>query len=131
MLITNGTITTPGVRRRTIHRQVNVGPITLRVVSIVIVAAAALIALAQSTQSATKNYKVEELKKAVTNKEKEISDMESEAVRLTALQRLVESQTPSPTASPSPQLEESKQINYLPGSVNASLSQAATTNSIQ
>lgn len=114
MLITNGTIVQPGLRRRTIQRQVNVGPVTLRVVTIIIFAAAALIALAQSTASATKAYEVSRLERVQQAKAKEVDEMETEATRLQALHSITGGQS-SPTPSPSAPLEEPKQINYLPG----------------
>lgn len=97
MLITNGTLVKPGLRRRTIQRQISLGPVSLRLVTILIVAAAAVIALAQSTQSATKNYEVEKLKSEVSSKEKEMKELQTESIRLRAYRTLLETQvTPSP-----------------------------------
>jgi hypothetical protein len=126
MLITNGTIVTPGIRRRTIQRQVNLGPISLRFVTVIIVAAAALIALAQSTQSATKSYKEQELKQIVSEKQKEVEEMQFESTRLQSLQAITNSQ-PSPEISPTPKLEESKKIDFLPASGNTHISQLQLT----
>lgn len=119
MLLTNGTIVTPGVRRRTIQRQVSFGPVTLRVVTIIVIAAAAVVALAQSTTAATKNYKAEELKAEVKTAQKDIEERQFEAARLQSLQAITQTASPSP----SPVLEQAKEINFLPGSSNSSISQ--------
>lgn len=116
MLITNGTIVQSGVRRRTIQRQVNIGPVTLQVVTIIIFAAAALIALAQSTASATKAYEVSRLERVEQEKSKEVEEMQTEATRLQALQTITGTHI-SPSPSP---LEEPKQINHLPKSFEIS-----------
>ena len=124
MLITNGTISTPGMRRRTIARQINFGPLSLRIVTIVIFAAAALITLAQSTAGATKSYKVQSLEADVTKHEDDLDRMKNEAVRLQALQRVVGAETPTP--SPTSKMEQPDTINFLPTSQPATISQLPT-----
>lgn len=128
MLITNGRMVQTGTRRRTISRQVSLGPISLRLVTVVIIAAAALVALAQSTQSATKNYQAEELKAQVAEKQKDVEEKQFEAARLNSLKAITNSETPTPVATPI--LEEAKQINFLP-STNANLSQLPTDSSVE
>jgi len=85
MLITNSKTFTPGVRKRTINRVVHVGPLSLRFITLIMFAAIALFYLAQSTQSATKNYAVRglEINKEELTKEKE--RLQIEATRLKSL----------------------------------------------
>lgn len=133
MLITNGTIVQSGMRRRTIQRQVNFGPVTMRVVTIVVFAAAALIVLAQSTTSSTKAYAVNALEQTRDAKEQEKQNLEVEMTRLQALGTLTTEQgTTSPTPTPSaPALESSKEINFIPASTNANLSQLPTDTQVE
>ncbi len=134
MLITNGTIVTPGVRRRTIHRQVNLGPMSMRIVTIVIIAAAAIITIAQTTKTATANYTRHERSEQVKNLREDVARLQTEEVRLRALNNndLVTNQD-EPAASPTPtaKLEASDKINQLPSSSNQSLSQLPTSSTIQ
>lgn len=128
MLITNGTLVTPGMRRRTIHRQVSFGPITLRIASVVFLAAAALIFLAQSTGSATKSYKEQQLKDQIATQQQEVDHMKTETARLQALNTIMKSTEASPTPSPSAALEKPQSINYIQADNQPSVSQATTVN---
>lgn len=135
MLITNGTISQPGIRRRTIQRPVTLGPVSLRLVTIIIAAAAALMALVQSTSSATKAYEVTKLEQIKTEKESDVDMTNTEIARLKALNNnsAVTGQTASPTpaASPTDKLEAPKRIDSLPVDINANLSQLPTDRAIQ
>ncbi len=118
MLITNGRITDNGLRRRTIQRQVSLGPVTLRVVTIIIFAAAALITLAQSTASATKSYEEQQLKGQYKAGLDDVGELEAQAARARSLKQVVNtdvSPTPTPSASP---LQPSKHIDALPTTPN-------------
>jgi Tfp pilus assembly protein PilN len=125
MLITNGTIVQSGVRRRTIQRQVSLGPVTLRIVTIIVFAAAALIALAQSTTSATKAYELTKADRAVAQEQQKVNEMETEATRLQALQSIIGTEA-TPTPSPDNKLEASQKIDALP-STPAQISQMPAT----
>lgn len=115
MLMANGQVYRTGVRRRTIQRQLTFGPVTIKVVTLVIFAVAAFIALAQSTASATKNYELAELDRQKSEKEEEVERLKIETARLSALSSVVgQGESPAPSPSPSSQLEQPKQINYLP-----------------
>lgn len=130
MLITNGTIHQRGMRRRTVQRQVSFGPMTLRVVTIVIFAMAAFIALAQSTASATKNYEVTQLSNERDDLAKKVGDLELEKTRHETLKSIM-AEVGAATPSPTPQLEEPKQINYLPGDETVEINQAVATTSLR
>lgn len=120
MLITNGTIRQRGARRRTIQRQVTFGPMTLRVVTVVILGFLCFGALANSTASATKNYEVTELTQKSEELQEEVERLKVQAARHNALNAVMAEQV-NPTPSPTPQLEEPKQINHLPSDEVASV----------
>lgn len=119
MLITNGTISSSGMRRRTIQKQVNFGPVSLRIVTIVILATAGLFALMQSTASATKAYDLTTQERMIEEKQKDIEVTNAEVARLRALSNnnVITGQdgaSPAPTPSPSPKLEAPDKINSIP-----------------
>lgn len=72
-------------RKRTIGREISVGPLTLRFITVIIIAALCILYLAQSTQGATQNYKLTELEQTKRELKKENERLEIEAVRLQAL----------------------------------------------
>jgi len=72
-------------RKRTISSEVSVGPLTLRFITIIIIAALCILYLAQSTQGATQNYELRELEQTKRELEKENERLGVEAVRLQAL----------------------------------------------
>lgn len=91
MLLTSAKTTKSGVRKRTINRVVQIGPLSLRFMTLVMLAAVALFYLAQSTQSATKTYKVQELRQEKDSLTKEQDRLQIEATRLKSLQQIQES----------------------------------------
>ncbi|MBI3260924.1 hypothetical protein HYZ64_00945 [Candidatus Berkelbacteria bacterium] len=64
---------------------VQVGPLSLRFITLLILAALALFYLAQSSQSATKNYKVRELELTKQGLKEENERLEIETLRLKSL----------------------------------------------
>lgn len=64
---------------------VQVGPLSLRFITLLILAALALFYLAQSSQSATKNYKVRELELTKQGLHEENERLEIETQRLKSL----------------------------------------------
>lgn len=90
MLITRSNIIETGVRKRTIGRAISFGPISLRFVTILILAAFALFYLAQSTQSATRNYKIQELEREKKKIEIETERLRAESFRLRSLNNIQE-----------------------------------------
>lgn len=75
-------------RGHTIDKQVSVGPLTLRFITIIIIALLCILYLAQSTQGATENYKVRELEQTQKELQKENERLEVESVRLQALKNV-------------------------------------------
>ena len=108
MLITKTNNQDFGVRKRTIGREIKVGPLSLQFITVIILAALALLYLAQSTQSASKNYKVRELENRKVMLEQENERLEVESIRLKSLNE-IKSKTEEM------QLEDANKINYLPG----------------
>lgn len=88
MLITKSNLEESGLRKRTIDREIKIGPLSIQFVVIIILAALALLYLAQSTQSATKNYQIRELEDQKSKIEEENKRLEIETVRLKSLNEI-------------------------------------------
>lgn len=78
----------PGVRKRTLSRLIRIGPLSLRFITLIILAAVALFYLAQTTQSATKTYKIRELRLQKEALTEESRRLEIEAIRLKSLKEI-------------------------------------------
>ncbi len=72
-------------RKRTVTKDISVGPLTLRFITVIIIAALCILYLAQSTQGATENYQLREMEQTKKEIEKENERLGVEAVRLQAL----------------------------------------------
>lgn len=108
MLLTKTNNLESGVRKRTIGREIKVGPLSLQFISVIILAALALLYLAQSTQSASKNYKVHELENKKIQLEQNNERLEVESTRLKSLNEVK-------NKAEEMKLEDANKINYLPG----------------
>ena len=106
MLITKNNIQDEGMRKRTISRELKIGPLSLSFVTIIILAGLSLFYLAQSTQSATNNYKVRELEDKKTQLQEESKRLEVEAVRLKSINEIKNGTEDS-------QMEENKDSTYI------------------
>lgn len=78
-------------RKRTIDREVKIGPVTMRALTIASLAALLLLYLAQTTQSATKQYEIEELHRQKQELVDEVDRLELEALRLQSLRTIEDS----------------------------------------
>lgn len=76
------------LKSNAMNKQISIGPLTLRFITIIIVAALCILYLAQSTQGATQNYKLRELEQHKQELEKENERLDVEAVRLKALKNV-------------------------------------------
>lgn len=74
-----------GVRKRTIEKRVFLGPNSVKVIILVMLAAFSLFYLSQSSQSATKNYEISDLDQQKNDINAEKERLEVEANRLKAL----------------------------------------------
>lgn len=87
-MLINKNQTRENFRSRTVSQTVSFGPLTLRFITIVIVAILCILYLAQSTHGATQNYEVRELEQIQQEIDKENARLEVEAVRLEALKNV-------------------------------------------
>jgi len=83
-------------RSRTVGKTVSFGPLTLRFITIIIVALLCILYLAQSTHGATQNYEVRELEQTQNELQKENDRLDVEAVRLEALKNVDEDKDKKP-----------------------------------
>ena len=88
MLITKSNSTSLGTRKRTLFRSVSLGPTSVRLVGVVLLALLSLFYLAQQTQSATRNYAIQDLESKKKTIESVKEDMSLEALRLKSLQEV-------------------------------------------
>ncbi len=88
MLITNSNSNKSGFRDRTIGHDIKIGPLSIQFIVIIILAAMGLLYLAQSTQGATKNYKLQELAEQKEQELLEKQRLEVEATRLKSLNNI-------------------------------------------
>lgn len=83
MLITNNPQS--ALRKHTIKREITFGPLSLRFITVIIIAVLCILYLAQSTRGATKNYALQELQQKQAEVQKENDRLKIEATRLQAL----------------------------------------------
>ncbi len=86
MLITNSW--QPGFRKKTVRRELKIGPISLKFITIALLAVAALFYLTQSAQSSTFKYQIMELEDQKSNVQADISQLEVESARLKSLNEI-------------------------------------------
>lgn len=88
MLITQQNTWEPGYRKRTIKKEIKVGPLSMKFVTIAIIAVGALFYLAQSTQAASSRYEIMQLQDTQKQLQAQSKDLEIEAVRLKSLNEI-------------------------------------------
>jgi len=88
MLITRQNTWQPGFRKRTIKKEFKVGPLSLKFITIALIAVGALFYLAQSTQGSAQKYKITQLSEAKNQLQAQSKDLEIEAVRLKSLNEI-------------------------------------------
>ena len=88
MLVTQTNNWEPGFRKRTIKREFKIGPLSLKFVTIALIAVGALFYLAQSTQTASTKYEIMQLSDSQKQLEAQSKDLEVEAVRLKSLNEI-------------------------------------------
>lgn len=88
MLIPRTNTWESGFRKRTIKNQLQIGPISLKFVTIALVAIAALFYLAQSAQSSSFKYKIMELEEQKSNIQTDIKQLEVESARLKSINEI-------------------------------------------
>ena len=88
MLITKENTWEPGYRKRTINKEFKIGPLSMKFITIALIAVGALFFLAQSTQSSSKKYQIMQLQDAKVQLESQSKELEIEAVRLKSLNEI-------------------------------------------
>lgn len=88
MLITRSNQWQPGFRKRTINRSLKIGPVSLKFITLALLAIAALFYLAQSTHGATFKYKIMELEEEKTKAQNDVKQLEVESARLKSLNEI-------------------------------------------
>jgi hypothetical protein len=106
MLITKSNNFNAGARKRTVGKEVKFGPLSMQFISIILFATLAVLYLAQSTQSATKSYKMRELEDKKIQLQDDKDRLEIESTRLKSLNEINDKTKDA-------QLENSNKINYL------------------
>lgn len=106
MLITRNNNWETGNRKRTIKQELKIGPVSLKFISIALIAIAALFYLAQSTQTSAKKYTIMQLNETKTELEAKGKDLEVQAARLKSLNEIKKSAENS-------DLEPIGQTNYI------------------
>lgn len=97
-----------GVKKRTLARQITLGPTALKFIAIVIFAALGLIYLTQSTRGANLSVELRTLDSQQQELNQKIDRLNAEGARLKALDNVY-------TQTSEMQMQPSTQINYLPG----------------
>ncbi len=88
MLIPRSKTWQNGIRKRTIGTSFKIGPISLKFITIVLLAIAALFYLAQSTQASTFKYKIMELEEQKNKTQTDVRQLEVESARLKSLSEI-------------------------------------------
>lgn len=88
MLITQTNNWDGSYRKRTINRNLKLGPISLRFITVALIAVAALFYLAQSTQASTFKYKIMDLEEQKNKVQTDVKQLELESARLKSLNEI-------------------------------------------
>lgn len=88
MLITKSQTWEPGFRKRTINKEFKIGPISLKFITIALIAIGALFYLAQSTQTSSQKYQIMQLQDQKQELESQSKQLEIEAARLQSLNEI-------------------------------------------
>lgn len=91
MLIPKNNNWVKGERKRTIGREVKIGPMSLKFATIVLVAIVALFYLAQSAQASSQKYQIMQLTSSKQDIEAQGKDLEVQAARLKSLNEIKQS----------------------------------------
>lgn len=91
MLIPRNKMYENGFRKRTINTNLKIGPVSLKFITIAILAIAALFYLAQSTQASTFKYKIMDLEDQKSKVQTDVKQLEVEAARDKSLNEITNS----------------------------------------
>jgi hypothetical protein len=99
LAVTNGSDFREGIRKKTIGREIVIGPNAIKFVAIIIFAILALVYLAQSTAGANRSVKVRDMEDRKAKLELEEERLQVEQTRLKSLKE-IESGIEKPTMEP-------------------------------
>jgi len=88
MLITQSNTWEPGFRKKTIKKEFKVGPLSMKFITIALIAIGALFYLAASSQSSSEKYKIMQLQDTKQQLEARSKDLDVEAARLKSLNEI-------------------------------------------
>ena len=88
MLITQTNTWEPGFRKRTIKKELKIGPVSLKFITIALIAVGALFYLAESSQGASAKYQIMQLTDQKTQVQAQGKDLEVQAARLKSLNEI-------------------------------------------
>lgn len=88
MLIPSSGSWQPGRKKRTVRQELVIGPTSLKFITVVLLAALALFYLAQSSQSATRAYRINDLRSRAESLRSDNEQLKLDAVRLQSLQTI-------------------------------------------
>lgn len=88
MLITSQNTWQPGFRKRTIKKELKIGPVSLKFITIALIAIGALFYLAESSQASASKYKIMQLTDSRNQVEAQSKDLEVQAARLKSLSEI-------------------------------------------
>lgn len=88
MLITSKNTHRAGIQKRTIDRQVKIGPISFKFITLLICATVVLLFIGVQSQAATKSYTVYGLTNSLKDLERENEQLKSEATRLKSISQI-------------------------------------------
>src|SRR3990167_9586269 len=88
MLIPRANTWEPGFRKKTLKTELQIGPVSLKFITIALLAIAALFYLAQSAQTSTFKYKIMELETQKSKIQTDVKQLEVESARLKSLSEL-------------------------------------------
>ncbi len=91
MLITNNRSWQNGARKRTIKKDFKIGPMSMKFVTITLLALAALFYLAQSAQGSSQKYQVMQYSAETQELQAQSKDLEVQAARLKSLDEIKKS----------------------------------------
>lgn len=91
MLLTNNKSWERGMRKRTIKKELKIGPVSAKFITITLLALGALFYIAQSSQGSTQKYQVMQLTQNRQDLESKTKDLEVEAARLKSLDEIKKS----------------------------------------
>lgn len=88
MLIPQSKYTGEGVRKRTLARALSIGPMSTKIIGVVLLALLALFIVAQTGQSAARNYKIQDLEDQKSKLDSSKEELTVQATRLKSLQEI-------------------------------------------